>query len=188
MTPLALLIRRFASHMALAAALAIVIAPRANAQIPSGLNPTRYGVVYDVPATRDVRLFANVPYWSDATHSLAIDVYLPPGLPKGKKLPAVVFLNTIGDRAGDSLKNWGIYRTWPRLIATQGMIGISMQADSADVQGSLRRLFAFLESGRAPEGVDGQRVGVYAASANVTGACRFLLAADAPRSIRAAVL
>jgi hypothetical protein len=97
----------------LAAGLVVATGQRTSAQTPSALSPTRFGVVYDVSATRDVRLIANVPYWSDATHSLAIDVYLPPRVPKGERLPVVVFLNTIGDRAGDSLKDWGIYRTWP---------------------------------------------------------------------------
>ncbi len=185
--------RRPASRFALAfvfAALVLTPAPPvAHAQARADrLNPTRWGVVYDVPATRDVRLLANVPYWKDATHSRAIDVYLPPKLAKGERLPVVVFLNTIGDRRNDSLKDWGIYRTWPRLMATQGFAGVSMQADSADIPGSLRRLFAFLESRDAPPGIDGTRVGVYAASANVTGATQFLLAADAPKSIKAAVL
>ena len=175
---------------ALVLAIAVTITRGANAQPirQDSLDGRKFGVVYDVPATRDVKLLANVPYWKDATHSLACDVYLPPRLEAAKKLPVVVFLNAIGDRTGNSLKDWGIYRSWPRLIATQGMIGVSMQADSADALESMRRLIAFLDSDRAPAGVDGQRVGVYAASANVTGACRLLFNAEAPKSIRAAVL
>ena len=171
--------------------LALACFAGADAQAQTATSPLdgrRFGVVYDVPATRDVKLLASVPYWKDATHSLACDVYLPPRLARGEKLPVVVFLNAIGDRAGNSLKDWGIYRTWPRLIATQGMIGVSMQADSVDAPQSMRRLLAFLASDRAPEGVDGQRIGVYAASANVTGANRLLFAPDAPRNVRAAVL
>src|SRR5689334_24847932 len=76
-----------------------------------GLDGRRFGVTYDVPATRDVKLLASVPYWKDATHSLVCDVYVPPRLKAGEKLPVVVFLNAIGDRAGNSLKDWGIYRT-----------------------------------------------------------------------------
>ena len=164
-------------------------AGRAHAQsITSPLDGRRFGVVYDVPATRDVKLIANVPYWKDATHSLALDVYLPPKLARGEKLPVVVFLNAIGDRTGNSLKDWGIYRSWPRLIATQGMIGVSMQADSTDPMESMRRALTFLASDRAPAGVDGERIGVYAASANVTGASRLLLGADPPKNVRAAVL
>lgn len=171
-------------------ALATTLTASANAQPirQDGLDGRRFGVIYDVPATREVKVLGSVPYWKDATHSLVCDVYVPPRLKAGEKLPVVVFLNAIGDRTGNSLKDWGIYRTWPRLIATQGMIGVSMQADSADALGSMRRLIAFLGSDRAPAGVDGQRIGVYAASANVTGACQLLFNAEAPKSIKAAVL
>ena len=174
----------------LASAALSALAASAHAQPLSqnGIDGRRFGVVYDVPATREVKLLANVPYWKDATHSLACDVYLPPRLKAGEKLPVVVFLNAIGDRSNNSLKDWGIYRTWPRLIATQGMIGVSMQTDSADALESMRRLIAFLGSDRAPAGVDGQRIGVYAASANVTGANRLLFNTAAPKSIHAAVL
>ena len=156
--------------------------------VTSPLDGRRFGVVYDVPATRDVKLLANVPYWKDGTRSLAMDVYLPPQLARGEKLSVVVFLNAIGDRTGNSPKDWGIYKTWPRLIATQGMIGVSMQADSADPTESMRRALAFLASAHAPAGVDGQRVGVYAASANVTNTSRMLFGANPPQNVRAAVL
>lgn len=173
---------------ALAASVAVAVQnAKAQPLSQNGIDGRRFGVVYDVPATREVKLLASVPYWKDATHSLACDVYMPPRLKPGEKLPVVVFLNAIGDAPENSLKDWGIYRTWPRLIATQGMIGVSMQADSNAVE-CMRRLIAFLGSDRAPAGVDGQRIGVYAASANVTGANRLLFNTDAPKSIQAAVL
>ena len=177
---------RFAAALV---ALALTVPALSHAQTgTSPLDPSHWGVVYDVPATRDVKLLANVPYGKQGTRTLAMDIYLPPKLAKGEKLPVVVFLNAIGDRSGNSPKDWGIYRTWPRLIATQGMIGISMQADSADAQESMRLLLAFLASPQAPAAVDGQRIGVYAASANVTGATRLLLGANAPANVRAAAL
>ena len=193
MNPRVLLTRSTGLRTSLVTAVALLVGltlnVRAHAQpIGSGLDGRRFGVIYDVPATRDVKLLANVPYWKDATHTLTCDVYLPPKLARGEKLPVVVFLNAIGDRTGNSLKDWGIYRTWPRLIATQGMIGVSMQADSVDAQQSMRRLLAFLASDEAPAGVDGQRIGVYAASANVSGANQLLFGPDPPRTVRAAVL
>lgn len=186
MSPLARLARPALAAAFLAAALAPTHATAQPSTSP--LDGRRYGVVYDVPATKDVKLLANVPYWKDGARSLACDVYLPPRLKAGEKLPVVVFLNAIGDRVNNSPKDWGIYRTWPRLIATQGMIGVSMQADSADALTSMRHLLAFLASDRAPAHVDGQRVGVYAASANVTGANRLLFGANPPANVRAAAL
>lgn len=192
MIPPALRTRVAVVRASLALWLAVSLATaagRAHAQASTSLlDGRRFGVVYDVPATRDVKLLANVPYWKDATHSLAMDVYLPPRLASGQKLPVVLFLNAIGDRTGNSPKDWGIYRSWPRLIATQGMIGVAMQADSTDPLESMRRALAFLASPNAPAGVDGQRVGVYAASANVTGASRLLFGANPPANVRAAAL
>ncbi len=136
--------------LATAVAVALVAAPQPAHSQPtndSGLDGRKFWAVYDVPATRDVKLLANVPYWKAATHSLVCDVYLPPMLAKGEKLPIVVLLNAIGDRTGNSLKDWGIYRTWARLLATRGMIGVSTQGDSADALESMRRLLAFLAAG-----------------------------------------
>lgn len=188
MNPLVRHARPVLARTLLAAALVASAATVAAQPFTSPLDGRRFGVVYDVPATKDVKLLANVPYWKDATRPFACDIYLPPRLRANEKLPVVVFLNAIGDRVNNSPKDWGIYRSWPRLIATQGMIGVSMQADSADAIASMRHLLAFLASDQAPANVDGQRVGVYAASANVTGTHRLLFGADPPANVRAAAL
>ena len=155
---------------------------------PSPLHPTSWGVVYDVPGTADVVLKADVPYLEDAKGRLTIDVYQPPGLRAQEKRPAVVFLNAIGGRPDDKPKHWGIYRTWPRLIAAHGMIGISMDADGERIPECLAALFSFLATRGGEHGIDGSRIGVYAASANVSGATPYLLGENAAPGIRAAVL
>jgi Flp pilus assembly protein TadD/dienelactone hydrolase len=152
---------------------------------PSPLDGRLYGVVYDVPATKDVTVKENVPYLND----LKIDIYSPPGAKAGDKFPAVIFLNAIGDIPGQAkVKSWGIYRTFPRLVAAHGMVGISMEADGAKIQESLRGLFDFLEKDGARHGIDASRLGVYAASANTTQSIVFLMNENAPKGIRAAAL
>ncbi|HVE57350.1 MAG TPA: tetratricopeptide repeat protein [Pyrinomonadaceae bacterium] len=150
----------------------------------SPLDPTRWGVVYDIPATKNVRVKTDVPY----SGNLKIDVYSPPNAKTGDKLPAVVFLNAIGDRPDDKVKNWEIYKSFPRLVAAHGMIGISMEADGERIQENLRALFEFLARDGAQHGIDGTRLGIYAASANVTQTSRFLLAENAAPNVKAAVL
>ena len=154
----------------------------------SPLNPTVWGVVYDVPATKDVKLKANVPYLKDSKGTLAIDIYTPPGAKAGGKLPAVIFLNAIGDSPQGKVKDWGIYKSFPRLIAAHGMVGISMEADGSRIQESLRALFDFLEKEGARHGVDGARLGVYAASANTTQSLVYLMSETASKNIKAAAL
>lgn len=160
-----------------------------NNQPLSPLTPTLYGVVYDVPATRDVKLQADVPYLKDTKGTLAIDIYTPPQARAGEKFPAVIFLNAIGDAPNQpKVKSWEIYKSFPRLVAAHGIIGISMEADGERIQESLRALFDFLEKDGAKYGIDSARLGVYAASANVTQSTVYLMSDAAAKGIRAAAL
>lgn len=154
----------------------------------SPLDASNWGVVYDIPASREVTVRTDVPYLSDERSTLTMDVYLPPGLKAGEKRPAVVFLNAIGDRPGDKVKRWEIYKTWPRLVAAHGLVGVSMDANGARVQESLRAIFRHLTERGADYNIDGARLGVYAASANVSGATEYLLGDQAAPGIRAAAL
>lgn len=150
----------------------------------SPLDATSWGVVYDTPATERVKARKEVPYLG----ALAIDIYSPPDLKAGEKRPAVVFINAVGDRADNKVKNWAIYQSWPRLAAAHGMIGVSMDADGARIQESLRGVFDFLTEQGAQYGVDSSRLGLYAASANVRGAYEYLVGGNAAPGIRAAAL
>lgn len=157
-------------------------------QQQSPLNPTVWGVVYDVPATKDVKVKKDVTYLKSGSRNLNIDVYTPPDFKAGEKRPAVIFLNAIGDIPGNELKNWEIYKSFPRLAAAHGMIGISMDADGERIQDSLRGLFSFLEREGASHGIDAARLGVYAASANTTQSIVYLMSDNAAKGIRAAAL
>jgi tetratricopeptide (TPR) repeat protein len=174
-------------------ALAAAALPVAAQAVPgrSALDPIAFGIVYDVPGTRNVRVQEDVPYLRGASRTLALDIYTPPRMRRGERLPAVVFLNAVGDGEDttvERVKRWGIYRSWPRLVAAHGMIGISMDADRADIQGSLRGVFRYLAEHGAGHGVDPARLGVYAASANVGGANELLFGDSIPRGVRAAAL
>lgn len=154
----------------------------------SPLDPTVWGVVYDVPATKNVKVKTDVTYFKDARSNLTIDVYTPPDLKAGEKLPAVVFLNAIGDQPDNKVKHWEIYKSFPRLVAAHGMVGISMEADGSRIQENLRSLFDFLAREGDKHGIDGSRLGVYAASANTTQSLIYLMSETASKGIRAAAL
>ncbi len=150
----------------------------------SQLDPARWGVVYDIAETQKVTVKSNVPY----SGTLAIDIYSPAAARPSDKRPAVIFLNAIGDRPGDKVKSWGIYSSWPRLLAAHGMVGISMDANAEKIQESLAGLFAFLEKDGAKYGIDPTMLGVYAASANTTQSLVYLMGDGASKGIRAAAL
>jgi hypothetical protein len=104
-------------------------------------------------------------------------------------VPAIVFLNAIGDNNPDfKVKDWAIYRSWPQLIAANKYVGISMECDGERVIESLKALFSFIEKEGAKYNIDANRLGVYAASANVTQSVNYLMSSDAYRGIKAAVL
>src|SRR5688572_16513766 len=124
------------------------------AQTKSPLDPTNWGVVYDTPATKQVKVTAEVTYLKDDRSDLKIDIYTPPDAKAGERRPAVVFLNAIGDQPNNKVKNWAIYSSWPRLVAAHGMVGISMDADGTRIQDSLKGLFDFLARDGARHGVD----------------------------------
>src|SRR5215216_5139226 len=106
---------------------------RSPEQPKSPLNPTTWGVVYDIPETDKVTLLPDVTYLRDDKGTQTLDIYLPPGHKASDRRPAVVFLNAIGDRPGDKVKRWEIYKSWPRLVAAHGIVGISMDADGARI-------------------------------------------------------
>ena len=154
----------------------------------SPLDATNWGVVYDITATAQVKVRPDVPYLKDARGALTLDIYSPPDMKAGQRLPAVVFINAIGDRPGNRVKDWAIYKSWPRLVAAHGLIGISMDADGERIQESLRGVFDFLTKHGSEHGIDGTRLGIYAASANVRGASQYLTSEFAAKGIRAAAL
>ena len=168
--------------------LTLSVSSLSRGQSSSELSPTRWGVVLDAPATKSVVVKKDVTYLKDDRSTLAVDIYSPPEMKAGEKRPAVIFLNAIGDSPGGKVKDWGIYSSWPRLVAAHGMVGISMDADGTRIQDSLRGLFSYLEREGAKHGIDASRLGVYAASANTTQSIIYLMGDTASKGIRAAAL
>lgn len=154
----------------------------------SQLDGTRYGVVYEVSAMKDVKQKANVPYLRDAKGTEVIDIFTPANAKPTDKFPAVIFFNSAGEPPIGKAKDWGIYQTFPRLVATQGMVGISMTVDSTRIQDCLRAVFDFIEREGAKHNIDATRLGTYAASANVTQGANYLMSETAAKGIKAAVL
>ena len=148
-----------------------------------------WGVVLQHPDMNRVEVKPNITYLNDSKGTLKLDLYVPPGTKPADRLPAIVFLNAIGESNQQmKVKEWGIYRTWPQLIAANGYVGISMECDRNRVIESIKGVFSFLEKEASKYNVDANRLGVYAASANVSQSVNYLMSADASSGIKAAVL
>src|SRR5918998_6599312 len=81
-------------------------------------------VVYSVPGMEKVGVKSNLKYTSVENANLLMDVYTPPGLAKGERRPAVLFIHG-GAGAESRAKDWGIYTSWGRLVAASGMAGVT---------------------------------------------------------------
>ncbi len=169
--------------------LALLLPVAVRAQGASPLAPNAYGLVYDLPGTRDVKLHADVPYGVVGRDTLTLDIYVPPGLNARETRGVVLFVNGIGDRRPDRVKRWAIYSTWPRVVAASGLVGVSMDASSDSVMRSIESAIAFLTSARGARfGIDTGKLAIYAASANVGAALRYLGSSSRSGALRAAAL
>lgn len=152
------------------------------------MDPLSYGVVLDDPGTKNVVVKRNITFLKER-NNLQLDIYLPPNLKASEERPAIIFLNTFENPAEErKIRDWGIYSTWPRLMAAYGYIGISMDADGRAIQESLQGVFAFISEKGMIYNIDKNNLGVYAASANVNQSLAYLMGKKVYAGIKAAVL
>lgn len=81
-------------------------------------------VVYRVPGMDKVVVKTDLKYTNANDPNLLMDVYIPPGLAKSARRPAVVFIHG-GAASAFKPKDWGIYKSWGRLVAASGMIAVT---------------------------------------------------------------
>ena len=79
-------------------------------------------VVYQIPGMEDVLLKSELRY-ADEPHAL-MDVYIPPGLKSDGRRPAVVYIHG-SVPPGAPAKNMGVFKSWGRLAAASGLVGVT---------------------------------------------------------------
>jgi len=79
-------------------------------------------VVYQIPGMEDVLVKSDLRY-ADGAHAL-MDVYIPPGLKSDERRPAVVYIHG-SVPPGAPAKNMGVFKSWGRLAAVSGLIGVT---------------------------------------------------------------
>ena len=115
-----------------------------------------WGVVLEHPDMKNVLVRANVPYLSDSKGTLKLDVYLPPDAKPTDRLPAIIFLNSLGDAPGEmKAKDWGTHRTGPQLMAANKYVGISMECERDRPIESIKGVFSFIEKEGSKYNIDG---------------------------------
>ncbi len=108
----------------------------------------------------------NVRYASFAGHDVVLDWYRSPHASASKRLPAIILLSTLADR---SQRDHALYLGWAALATARGMVAVLPDA-APDFDAGFDALLEHLREHAAEMGVDAERIGVYAASANVSRA------------------
>jgi hypothetical protein len=138
-------------------------------------------VLYTIPGLESVSVKRDQPYRTTDTGSLTLDVYYPPNVRAGVRLPAVLVVYGYSDAGlpnvfGRTFKEMGHPVSWAKLIAASGMVAVlySNREPVEDVDAALGHLRENAEA----LGIDEGRIGLWAGSANVPLAVWLLMQRD----------
>ncbi|HKF67510.1 MAG TPA: hypothetical protein VKB36_13295, partial [Vicinamibacterales bacterium] len=125
----------------------------------------RKQVVFRIPGMDDVNVRRDIVYKTASGGPLLMDVYYPPSAASQVPAPLVVIVLGYPDPQSGG-RMFGPLTSWARLIAMSGMAaaiyGTSAPAEDA------HDVLAYLRHNAASLGIDRRRIGIYAASANVS--------------------
>lgn len=151
---------------------------------------TRRAVVYTLPGVDAVSVRVDLEYRVTAEAALAMDIYYPPGVGIGSRIPAVIFVSGYPDpgvqaRLGCKQKEMQSYISWARLAAASGLAGITYTNREPDPDG--RALLDFIGLSAAGLGIDETSIALWACSGNVPMALSLLMR-ERPDRFKCAVL
>lgn len=98
-------------------------------------------VLYQIVGTDKVRTQTEIKYSDTDDPNLLMDVYLPPNVKPGERRPVVFFIHGgAGSKARP--KDWGLFRSWGRLIAASGMVAVTFTHRLGFPDPSLKNAFS----------------------------------------------
>lgn len=135
-------------------------------------------VVYQVPGMDAVTVRRDVKYGQAGDDTLRMDIYYPPDLQNGARLPAVVIVAGYPDAGfqkhlGCKFKEMGSTVSWGQLIAASGMATITYT--NREPAADLDALLQFVRQNTAELGIDENRLGLWASSGNAPLALSVLM-------------
>lgn len=186
------------NRLRLLMSLFLLVASAARAQQPPAervdpewlkpLLPKR--IVYSLPGMERIKARKDVVWKRVDGVELKLDLYAPPGKPRNRPLPVVVFIHggPIPPNLRTEPKDWGVYISYGQLAAASGFVGITFNHRFygmnrlRDAQSDVNDLVAYLRANTATLGIDPDRITLWAFSAGglmLSSAMR-----DAPPYIR----
>ena len=160
-------------------------------KVPTFEEIVRMRVVLKVPGTADVRVRRNIAYRTVGGETLAMDVYAPPDLAPGAKVPTVVLIHGGPIPPQSKPKGMGVFVSLGETLAASGFVAVTFDHrfyGEERLGDASEDVAALVERVRrdAPElQADPERIALWAFS----GGGPFLSAAlrDAPPYVRALV-
>jgi acetyl esterase/lipase len=158
---------------------------------PEALVVARRPVAMTLPGMDAVQVTKDLRYAERAEPHLAMDVYRPPGLGADDARPAAIFIHG-GGPPGAPMKEMGIYTSYGRLVAAQGLVAVTfthrlsfpktmIAQGGADVADAV----AYVRAHAAELNIDAQRLCLVAFSAGGPMLAPYLR--DAPEYVRGLV-
>jgi len=129
--------------------------------------PFHNALSYDVPGMDDVIVDQIVYDTHEVEGDLTIDLYRAPDHEPRDSSPVVVFVMGYPNdsrQIGGPLKNLNQYKSWGRLVAASGMVGVAY--DTMDVDDT-STVIDHLRDHATELGIDPERIALLATSANV---------------------
>jgi acetyl esterase/lipase len=132
-------------------------------------------VVYRLPGMEDAQVISNLKYSDVDNPNLLMDVYLPGDIAEGERrpglLPVMLFIHG-GGKPEYRAKDWGVFRSWGRLIAASGMVGVTFTHRMGypvplleEAMADLASALAYVRSNAESWNADVERIGLVAFSA-----------------------
>jgi hypothetical protein len=142
---------------------------------------TKRRVVYEIPGEDAVTIRRDVEYRANDGGVQTMDIYYPPDLKSGARIPAVVFVSGFSDlrfqkMLGCKLKEMGSYISWGQLTAASGLVAITYT--NREPAADIHALLQYVRQNAASLGIDETRIGLWACSGNVPMALSVLMQED----------
>jgi len=130
-------------------------------------------IVYQIPEMENVVCHKGEIYYSVDSMDLEADIYTPPGLSRGSKLPVVILTNNYPDvawkkRSGVVHKDWQMIISWAELIAASGMVAVTYQTKYSPSEAD--SLISYLSRNADKFNIDINRISLFGCSANALAA------------------
>ena len=109
-------------------------------------------IVYQIPGMEKVEAHRGVSYGTADQEGLGMDVYVPPGLPSGTRVPGVVLIHGGPGPKGSGRppRSWGVFRSYGELLAASGLVAAiptlryhtwdAQEQPAGDLEAAIRRL------------------------------------------------